>query len=867
MKGTEDFHPVLRSWFAKEVGNPTDVQLQAWPSISSGRHTLIAAPTGSGKTLAALLPCLDRVVKGKLAGSYSEAGVRILYVTPLKALNNDIHHHAVRFVEEMEAEAERSGTGWPGIRVGVRTGDTSQSTRTSMLRTPPDLLVTTPESLYILLTSRKGREMLKTVEQVIVDEIHDLAADKRGLHLTVTLERLVDWCGRSPQRIGVSATQKPMERVARFLGGWEDPAAGETEASTEPAGKSGAEEDSRGSEAEAAGSGLNARASHGEESAALPGSREERGGLPPAAEEREPEEALGSGYTPRPVHIIESRMNKELRVTVTMPERASGGKERDMWKPILDRITGLMTGSRTTLVFVNSRRLCERLTLRLNDHAGYEMARSHHGSVSREKRLEVERMLKDGELRCLVATSSLELGIDVGHVDLVIQVDSPKTAAAGIQRFGRAGHAVGGISRGVILVRTRSELPEAAVLARAIAARDIEEIRVPRHSLDVLSQQIVAMTATEDWELGRLARTLARSDGFRGLPRARLEAVLQVLAGLYPFARPLLEWDRGAGVLRRRANTPMAAVMGAGTIPQSSGYPVHHAESKLHLGELDEEFVHETRVGDTFQLGTSSWRVQAIRHDRIYVTESANAYSEIPFWRAEALGRSREMGEAVGRFVEELDRRERDSRLLAEEWLMEEFRMEAGAADSLLSLIASQRASTPLPTSRRLVLEHFTDDASQHHLVLHSWFGRRFNRTWQLALQAKLEKKGTGRLYANARDNGIEFVFTEWDPAWPLLIRQLGSRELETLLLQAIPSSPLLGINFRRIAEVSLLLSRSFTRMPAWKKRLRSEELLKEALPYAEDFPFLREAFEESLRESLDTGPVQEMLQAMERER
>ncbi|WP_155987996.1 DEAD/DEAH box helicase, partial [Gorillibacterium massiliense] len=395
-------HPVISAWFSVSVGKPTDVQMRAWPSIESGKHTLIAAPTGSGKTLAALVPCLDRLVRQKMnrREEMQQKGVRILYVTPLKALNNDIRHHVIRFSAEMDQIAAEQELEWPGITVGVRTGDTTQSTRASMLRNPPDLLITTPESLYIILTSPRGRDMLKTVEMIIVDEIHDLAADKRGIHLMATLERLVWWCGRSPQRIGVSATQKPLSRMAQFLGGWEEAGLGENP---------------------------------------------------------EDGETLGAGYRLRPVEIIESPMERVFSLTVTMADLSqSGGRgEERAWNPVLDRLEALMEGSHTVLIFVNSRRLCERLTLRLNERAGKELARSHHGSVSREKRLEVEAMLKAGELRCLVATSSLELGIDVGFVDLVIQLDSPKSAASGIQRFGRAGHAVGGTSRGALVARTR----------------------------------------------------------------------------------------------------------------------------------------------------------------------------------------------------------------------------------------------------------------------------------------------------------------------------------------------------------------------------------------------------------------------------
>lgn len=863
-------HPVIADWFTERFGNPTDVQNRAWPSIQAGKHTLIAAPTGSGKTLAALLPCLDRMARAKLDPDEvgSREGVRLLYITPLKALNNDIHLHIGRFVEEIAEKAAKLEVDWPELRVGVRTGDTSQSTRASMLRKPPEILVTTPESFYLLLTSIKGRDILKHVEQIIVDEIHDLAADKRGVHLSLTMERLVEWCGWTPQRIGVSATQKPMERMARFLGGWESGSGNEERTRETDAAEARKNGIIGNVEREPADRKVDPdNAGNGEPLQETGSTAGESGREGVRLSLFGPSVELGSDYVPRAVNIIESPMHREFDIRVMLAENAdrTRGKRGDFWKPIVDRLMKLMEGSEATLIFVNSRRLCERLTLRLNENAGYELARSHHGSVSREKRLEVERALKAGELRCLVATSSLELGIDVGQIDLVVQIDSPKQAAAGIQRIGRAGHAVGGVSRGVILARSRGELLEAAVLARAVAARDIEEIRVPRHSLDVLSQQLVAMAATDDWESGRLAAVLARSDCYRGLPAERLAMVLQVLSGLYPFARPLLAWNPDTGLLHRRSNTSMAAVMGAGTIPQSSGYPVHHAETRLHLGELDEEFIHESRVGDVFQLGTSSWTIRSIRPDRVYVTEAKNAFSEIPFWKAEALGRSYELSREIGSLMERLDALELTDPEEAAGWLEEEYRMDAPSAAALVALVKGQRAALPLPTSHRIVIEHYTDDTNRHHVVIHSLFGRRFNRTWLLALRAHLERSLPVNFYSNAKDNGIEMIFPDWDPSWMREIRRVGSSNLEPLLLEAIPGTPSFGIHFRQIAEVSLLLSRGFSRVPAWKKRMRSEELLKDALPFAGQFPFLRQAMDESLQESLETETVRKVLQDVER--
>ncbi|MBD0381631.1 DEAD/DEAH box helicase [Paenibacillus sedimenti] len=807
-----DFHPILKVWFASRFGDPTDVQKQAWRQIASGAHTLISSPTGSGKTLAALMPCLDGVAKSKQMTEAYSPGVRVLVVTPLKALNNDIHDHLLRFMEEIEEVAAASGAeiaSWPGISVGVRTGDTTQSTRASMLRRPPDVLVTTPESLYLLLTSPRAREMLKSVEQIIVDEIHDLAADKRGMHLSLTLERLAAWCGRSVQRIGVSATQKPIERVARYLGGWESD-------------------------------------------------------------------------EPREVAIVESKADKRYELQVTMPEPAKPGADKEaLWTPLVEKLLQLMDGCSTALVFANSRRLCERLTLRLNDHVGYEIARSHHGSVAREKRLEVERMLKAGELRCLVATSSLELGIDVGHVDLVIQIDSPFTAAAGIQRIGRAGHAVGSASRGVMLARSRSLLPELAVLSRRIAARDIEAIRIPRGSLDVLAQQVVAMAAMGDeLDIARLERLLLQSDSFRGLPREQWLAMLEVLAGLYPFVRPLIEWDRDTDRLYPLAATQMAALVGAGTIPQSSAYPVHHSETGLHLGELDEEYIHESTVGDVFQLGTASWRIVRIRPERIYVREADNRFSEIPFWRGESGGKTFELGAQTGAIWRELRDRLQvqpidesssgENRsvvdLRVQEWLVNTYHLDTEAGSSLIGLIRNQIAVNTVPTDRTIVIETFADENNQTHYVLHSLFGRKLNRTWLMAIDRNLRQNGFSAIYSNAKDNGIELIFPSYNEAILQNIMTISSKQAEESVIESVAESGMFAAAFQRLAETSLLLSRSFTRMPAWKKRLRGQELMKEALPFKERFPLFQEAMRECLEDQVDIQHLGDILEAIRNE-
>lgn len=869
-------HPVLEAWFRDTFGRPTDIQARTWEPVSAGENVLLAAPTGSGKTLAALLPCLNRIAAAKDGAEPGAPGVRLLYVTPLKALNNDIHDHLLGFVKQLEPygkqyEAETSKA-WQNITAGVRTGDTTQSTRASMLRNPPDVLVTTPESLYILLASGKARQTLRTVEQIIVDEIHDLAEDKRGMHLTVSLERLEHLCGRPLQRIGISATINPMERVARYLGGWTE-AAGDGRTG----GNGGDAESGEPAPADAtARFRSNAPGAFAERGERTPESRRDRtdGRADDGESESVPygNDAAGSepasqnartGLFPRPVAIIESAMAKTFDVTVTMPElTALKGKRAEVWTVIASRLADMMEGCRSVLIFVNNRRLCERVTLHLNELAGGEMARSHHGSVSRERRLATERALKDGTLRCLVATSSLELGIDVGHVDLVIQIDSPQSAASGIQRIGRAGHSVGDVSRGIIVARHRGQLAECAVLAREITHRRIEEIHIPEGSIDVFCQQAAAMAAVGDWPLDELFALFRRSDSFHSVSRERLVEALQLLSGYYPHCRPLVEWDREAGTVRGLRQTHAAVLTGAGTIPQSSAYPVYLNDARVHIGELDEEYVHESRPGDVFQLGTASYRIVTIKGDRIYASEvAANAYSEIPFWRGDGPGRSYALSRKVGALLEELEQRAGTENLASTvAWLRAQYRLDGHAAESLAGLVDAQKSASSVPHVRKVVVEHYEDEVKKHHLVLHTVFGRRTNRTWQLALQRLYEARSSSKIYTYVRDNGIEFIFQDWHPEFATLWLNVREEQLEELLAEAIPSSPVFGVTFRHLAQTSLLLARGFSRVPLWQQRMRSDRLLEESLPYAERFPLIRETMRICMYDALDPLRLKELL-------
>jgi len=792
------FHPVLSAWFDASFGAPTDVQIRAWDAIQAGGPILVAAPTGSGKTLAALLPGLDAVARAKSGPDPYEPGVRLLYVTPLKALNNDIHHHVVGFAAELDALAAAEGRAdWKPIATGVRTGDTTQSTRASMLKRPPDVLVTTPESLYLLLLAEKSRHMLRTVRYVVVDEIHDLVPSKRGAHLAVSLERLARWTadngGGEPQRVGVSATQKPLETAAAFLAG-----------------------------ADASGA-------------------------------------------PRPSRIVESAMDKTYDIQVTVPDFAVATQDREaVWKALTDRIKQLMGDAKTALIFVNNRRLSERLVLRLNERFGEGFARAHHGSVSREQRLEAERLLKAGELRCLVATSSLELGIDVGHIEIVLQIDSPLSAASGIQRIGRAGHGVGDTSVGRIVVRSRGALPETAVLAALIRDRDIEPIAMTDAPIDVLAQQMTASVAAGPTDAAALLALVRGAAPYRRLAEETFYSVLNLLAGYFPFAKPVLDWNRDTGALTARSNTRLAAMTGAGTIPSSANYPVYHGETKLQLGDLEEEFVHESSVGDVFQLGAHAWMIREIKHDRVVVSETANRYSEVPFWRGDAGGRSFELGERIGAFVRELlDRVARRADVELAEFLARTSGFDARASEELVDLVRRQEAVSHMPTDRRIVVERYEDVSGQTHVIVHNYWGRRINRAWLTALQHVWDESLPFPPYANAKDNGIELVFRSWQADALPRLWSLTPETAEAALAAAVPSSAMFAVTFRRMAETALLLSRGFARVPSWQKRIRAEELLQASLPFAERFPLFGAAVEECMREGLDAANLKLALQRL----
>ncbi len=652
----EVFSPATRTWFDAAFDAPTDAQRRGWPAIAAGDHTLLLAPTGSGKTLAAFLWAIDRLT-GEPPPAH-ERRTRVLYVSPLRALAVDVEKNLRAPLAGIQHAAERDGHAVAHVpTVGVRTGDTDARERRRLLRDPPDILITTPESLYLMLTSQ-ARETLRNVGTVIVDEIHAMAASKRGAHLMVSLERLEALAERPPQRIGLSATQRPLDEIARFLGGFDAPG------------------------------------------------------------------------SPRRVAVVDAGARKELdlRVVVPVPDMAVMGRPADEpGDPRLGAAAGddrtsiwpaihpvlLITSHRSTIVFVNNRRTAERLAARLNELADDDLVRSHHGSLAREQRVEVEDALKQGRLRAIVATSSLELGIDMGAVDLVVQIEAPISVASGLQRIGRAGHQVGAPSVGRLLPKYRGDLLQTAVVVTRMRTADIESTRYPRNPLDVLAQQLVAMTAVDEWRVDELRDTVRRSASFAELTDDVFTAVLDMLAGRYPsdaFAqlRPRVVWDRAAGTVRAREGAGRIAITSGGTIPDRGLFGVFTTDGS-RVGELDEECVYESRKGEVFLLGASSWRIDDITRDRVVVTPAPGEHGKLPFWKAPGPGRPAELGQAIGAFTRELRARPRDGAIAV---LRDDVGLDEWAAENLVNYIDEQSVAGggTVPDDRTVVVERFRDE-------------------------------------------------------------------------------------------------------------------------------------------------------------
>jgi ATP-dependent Lhr-like helicase len=826
-RALEGFHGPVRAWFRASYGAPTRVQALGWPAIRAGGGALLLAPTGSGKTLAAFLVAIDRLMFE--APPASPQRCRVLYISPLKALAVDVERNLraplVGILRAAEENQREGAAAFPlhEPTVAIRTGDTPGRERAAFVRRPADFLVTTPESLYLLLTSA-ARETLRSVRQVIVDEIHALVGTKRGAHLAVSLERVEELTGAPLQRIGLSATVRPVDEAARFLGGFDN------------------------------------------------------------------------GGVPRCVTIVDAGNRKALDLTVAVPvdDMAKLGRSDEIpdgpaagpkpggsiWPAIHPMLLDLIRAHRSTLLFVNSRRLAERLTSALNELAGEDLVRAHHGSIAREARAVIEDDLKSGRLPALVATSSLELGIDMGAIDLVIQVESPPSVASALQRIGRAGHQVDAPSKGVIVPKFRGDLVAAAALTAQMRAGVVESIRYLRNPLDVLAQHIVAMAAVEEWEVERLHGLIKRSAPFAALPRSAFESTLDMLSGRFASAafgehRPRLVWDRLEGTLRAREGARRIAVTSGGTIPDRGLYGVYlpGAEgARGRLGELDEEMVFETRVGDTFLLGASTWRVEEITHDRVIVSPAPGVPGKMPFWRGERAGRTLEFGRAIGaltRKIRSLPEAE------AVQLLREKHDLDARAAANLLQYLREQAAATgAVPDDRTIVVERYLDEMGDWRVCILSPFGGRVHAPWALAIGMQLRRGALDEGSADVlwTDDGIVARVPEAEqppPVEPFLpdpdeVEALVTCELGAGGERASGQNPLFAARFREAAARALLLPRRAPgrRSPLWQQRKRAAELLAAASQYP-SFPILLEAYRECLQDVFDLPALIEVLRAI----
>ena len=864
------FSPRARQWFERAFDAPTPAQAQAWPAIARGEHVLVSAPTGSGKTLAAFLWALDRLSGDAAAagtanatpvnGRANRGGTRVVYVSPLKALAYDI---------ERNLRAPLRGIGAEDVRVGIRTGDTPQRERAAMVRNPPDILVTTPESLYLILTSQ-ARGMLSRVEAVIVDEIHAVAHSKRGSHLALTLERLEALVGAPVQRIGLSATQNPLEEIGRFLVGPQRQVTIVDAGARKP---------------------LDLRIEVPVESMAEPGGPVVVGGTGEPASD-----PLASSSKVEPLAGGESTRSS-------------------IWPAIYPELLQLVRSHNSTIVFVNNRRSAERVALRLNelaaqadgaendgaqggsadrDAAPIEIARAHHGSLAREERTKVEELLKAGQLPCLVATSSLELGIDMGAVDLVVQIESPKSVSRGLQRIGRAGHGVDEVSSGRIFPKFRGDLLECAVVARRMHEGLIEPTVVPRNALDVLAQQIVAIAVSsppasagpindEDADAGtsvdELHALVRRSHSYSELSRELLENVLDMLDGRYPSKefgelRARIVWDRVAGTIRARKGSRQLAIANAGTIPDRGLYSVVLPDGR-RVGELDEEMVYEARAGQAFLLGASTWRIEEIGRDRVIVTPAPGAPGAVPFWKGDTVGRPKELGQAIGAFSRWAV--EQDAQTLQRDYDLDE-----RAARNLIAYLREQQSATRvLPSERTIVLERFRDEIGDWRLCILSPYGGRVHAAWALALSARIRERLGVEADAISSDDGIVLHLPDFDGedgepggggdpecagGWELIseLVLLEPDEVERAVTAELGGSALFGARFRENAARALLIPRAYPgrRTPLWQQRLKAQNLLEVARRY-DDFPIVLETYRECLKDVLDVPGLQELLRGL----
>ncbi|WOQ69350.1 ATP-dependent helicase [Microbacterium limosum] len=866
----ERFGPATQEWFRGAFAAPTSAQAGAWDAISAGRHALVVAPTGSGKTLSAFLWAIDRVFREKPLSAPAEAPVRgrraprgetprtsILYISPLKALGVDVERNLRSPLVGIGQAARRLGIALPDVTVGVRSGDTPSNERRRLVQDPPDILITTPESLYLMLTSQAG-QTLESVHTVIVDEVHAVAATKRGAHLAVSLERLDATLERPAQRIGLSATVRPIDEVARFLGG-----SAPVDIVAPPASKA-----------------FDLRVVVPVEDMLNPPPPPSRAGDGAGAETGEDDassadDESGAWYT------ADSRLRPE-----------STEMTGSVWPHVEEAIVDRILENRSTIVFSNSRRLAERLTGRLNEiyaerlgivpsegtgggHTAADaeappvLARAHHGSVSKEQRAQVEEELKAGRLRCVVATSSLELGIDMGAVDLVIQVEAPPSAASGLQRVGRAGHQVGEVSRAFLFPKHRADVLHTAITTERMLAGRIEAITIPQNPLDILAQQTVAAVALGELPVEDWYEQVRRSAPFRTLPRSAFEATLDLLAGRYPsdeFAelRPRIVWDRDAGTITGRPGAQRLAVTSGGTIPDRGLFGVFVAGEtrNARVGELDEEMVYESRVNDVFTLGTTSWRIVEITHDRVNVVPAFGQPGKLPFWHGDGLGRPAELGEALGRLSRELtasDPAKARARL-------RDAGLDDLAVGNLLSYLSEQKEATgSIPTDRTLTVERSRDEVGDWRIILHSPYGMSVHSPWALAVNARIRERLGVEGSAVASDDGViaRIPDAASDPPGAELF-VFEPDELEQVVTDEVGGSALFASRFRECAARALLMPRvnPNRRSPLWQQRQRSAQLLEVAKRHP-TFPIILETLREVLQDVYDVPALLRLLRGI----
>ena len=841
------FHPAVASWFNKQFAAPTEPQTQAWPAIKDRRHTLIAAPTGSGKTLSAFLAAIDDLVRQGVAGQLEDV-TQVVYVSPLKALSNDIQRNLQQPLAGIQQELAAMGIAIPEIRVLVRTGDTPSGERAKMMRRPPHIVVTTPESLYLLLTSEGGRRLLKTTRTLIVDEIHALVRDKRGSHLSLSVERLQALVGENLVRIGLSATQKPIQEVARFLVG-----------------------------------------------------------------------TAGIDHSGTPdCTIIDTGHSRKLDLAIELPgsplEAVASG---EVWEEIYDRIAALILEHRTTLVFVNTRRMAERVCRHLGERVGDENVTSHHGSLSRERRLAAEQRLKSGELRALVATASLELGIDIGAVDLACQLGSTRSIATFLQRVGRSGHTVGGFPKGRIFPLSRDELVECAALFDSVRRGELDQVCIPEQPLDILAQQIVAAVGCEEWTEDNLYDLARRAYPYRNLSRADFDAVVHMLAEGFTTRRgrrsTYLHHDAVNKRLRPRRSARLTALTSGGAIPDNADYDVILEPSETFIGTVNEDFAIESMAGDIFQLGNASWRINRVERGRVRVEDAQGQPPTIPFWLGEAPGRTAELSQAVGRLrteiVERLDLSaltsgndvsrtpsSQDSeeplpattatdsayasRALA--WLVEEVSISQPAAEQIIDYLAAARiALGAMPSQETIVLERFFDETGGTQLVIHSPFGSRLNRAWGLALRKRFCRKFNFELQAAATEDAIVLSLS-LSHSFPLddVFQYLRSASVRELLIQALLDAPMFTARWRWNTNraLAVLRRRAGKKIPAQLQRIDAEDLLAAVFPdqvacgenlvgdrEIPDHPLVNQTIRDCLEEAMDIAGLEALLGAIER--